>query len=1021
MVVVVREARERVDVAVGVVALEAGVEPEDLRDAEASCRMRLEVAPRRAPGFASGDSRHCRVVSATARAVHLDRAAFDHEARCRYAVAAEQARDEPRDLVVRVARVFLPQPLKSQLRSRSRPPLRDEDRAAVAQPDVVVAVVVEADIDAPAAARGRPARLVVADEQAHGLVARDRAPRTPRTRGAPARARRSTARRRRATPSRCRRAAPIRPASEAALAGGRIRYHRQPTNVPRTARSPNRCLRPRRSSAGSPRSRGNSVPTAAARKRALLDALGARPLATARQVRALPRAAVPLARVSGRRGGARGRSERVLAVRGAGRTSAVIVRRSRTRASPAPTSSIPSARPRRSGWRRRCPTRITIAWDRVDDTGRLGRPPAAAARGPPKCPGYDEPPDRRCRGVDAAPGRPGTPMPRSSSRDGRARGRHARARLDCTTSWICPIRVAAGAGTPRRTGARWAQRRVRVQPAPLDHCPAGPPPRGIRARPRVREVPPAGRRAADRTSRTRRWSRASATSTPSPAPIRRDVRIVEWEHGLQFACIGVRPGAPVPARGRVRVSHPAERRADRLRARERALRVVGDRLQRLRDVPRAARRRTSTRVCSRRCATLFGSDTFAIYPYQLGHENDEGLQSGAWWFYYKLGFRPREPSIAPLVGPRARRVLAARALPHAAGDAEAARGATRVPVARARARRRDRRAAARARGARGHGLPGGAIRATIGGAAPNVVLMKSRHPPGSPRWRRRPAGERMLGCGGRRSYRLSRRSTRGACGSRAVGHGHSRQRQPARARRRGAAHRSPSVAAGVAALGRSRTAYGTRRTAHGHGAGHKYANAQSAPRTLRPHPLSAPSVRTFRPHLPSAPSSAPSVRTLRPHLSSAPSVRTFRRPSSAPSVRTRAFHAIMQRVRCRSDLASRIQPRQACRTCDRRLSFHHRTHHRSWTRDTSAALGRARGDGHPLRRHVLARRLGVHARRGRQLPRHGARRPAPRPRPRRVHDDRHVGRRRLRERHRRADLQRRAAASCRRRGATRSA
>ena len=46
---------------------------------------------------------------------------------------------------------------------------------------------------------------------------------------------------------------------------------------------------------------------------------------------------------------------------------------------------------------------------------------------------------------------------------------------------------------------------------------------------------------------------------------------------------------------------------------------------------------------------MFGSDTFAIYPYQLGHENDEGLDSGAWWFYYKLGFRPREPRIAPLV------------------------------------------------------------------------------------------------------------------------------------------------------------------------------------------------------------------------------------------------------------------------------------------------------------------------------------------------------------------------------------
>ena len=39
---------------------------------------------------------------------------------------------------------------------------------------------------------------------------------------------------------------------------------------------------------------------------------------------------------------------------------------------------------------------------------------------------------------------------------------------------------------------------------------------------------------------------------------------------------------------------------------------------------------------------LFGVDTFTVYPYQLGHENDEGLRSGAWWFYQKLGFRPRE-------------------------------------------------------------------------------------------------------------------------------------------------------------------------------------------------------------------------------------------------------------------------------------------------------------------------------------------------------------------------------------------
>lgn len=38
---------------------------------------------------------------------------------------------------------------------------------------------------------------------------------------------------------------------------------------------------------------------------------------------------------------------------------------------------------------------------------------------------------------------------------------------------------------------------------------------------------------------------------------------------------------------------------------------------------------------------LFGAVSFSIEPYQLGKDNDEGLDSGAWWFYYKMGFRPR--------------------------------------------------------------------------------------------------------------------------------------------------------------------------------------------------------------------------------------------------------------------------------------------------------------------------------------------------------------------------------------------
>ena len=37
---------------------------------------------------------------------------------------------------------------------------------------------------------------------------------------------------------------------------------------------------------------------------------------------------------------------------------------------------------------------------------------------------------------------------------------------------------------------------------------------------------------------------------------------------------------------------------------------------------------------------MSGAESFSLDPYQLGKDNDEAIASGAWWFYYKLGFRP---------------------------------------------------------------------------------------------------------------------------------------------------------------------------------------------------------------------------------------------------------------------------------------------------------------------------------------------------------------------------------------------
>ncbi len=46
---------------------------------------------------------------------------------------------------------------------------------------------------------------------------------------------------------------------------------------------------------------------------------------------------------------------------------------------------------------------------------------------------------------------------------------------------------------------------------------------------------------------------------------------------------------------------------------------------------------------------LAGVTAFVLDPYQIGYENEEGIESGAFWFYRKLGFRPTKPEIMKLV------------------------------------------------------------------------------------------------------------------------------------------------------------------------------------------------------------------------------------------------------------------------------------------------------------------------------------------------------------------------------------
>ena len=44
----------------------------------------------------------------------------------------------------------------------------------------------------------------------------------------------------------------------------------------------------------------------------------------------------------------------------------------------------------------------------------------------------------------------------------------------------------------------------------------------------------------------------------------------------------------------------------------------------------------------------FKVEAFSIDPYQLGHENDEAIDSGAFWFYAKLGFHSTSRKIRKL-------------------------------------------------------------------------------------------------------------------------------------------------------------------------------------------------------------------------------------------------------------------------------------------------------------------------------------------------------------------------------------
>jgi len=60
-----------------------------------------------------------------------------------------------------------------------------------------------------------------------------------------------------------------------------------------------------------------------------------------------------------------------------------------------------------------------------------------------------------------------------------------------------------------------------------------------------------------------------------------------------------------------------------------------------------------------RClSALTGATTISVYPYQIGQNNDEAIDSGAFWFYRKLGFRSGDRALEQLAGREEQKIAA---------------------------------------------------------------------------------------------------------------------------------------------------------------------------------------------------------------------------------------------------------------------------------------------------------------------------------------------------------------------------
>lgn len=217
-----------------------------------------------------------------------------------------------------------------------------------------------------------------------------------------------------------------------------------------------------------------------------------------------------------------------------------------------------------------------------------------------------------------------------------------------------PFSLTGGPSTPSRTLAHFGDDPIVYQTRPLDR--KRPDLRRAIARPavKVKSLSAAQGRKIVSLAREAMVTRSRDLDVFANGDAR-DVRLVDCGDGLQFACIGVLPerrlllesvygfltlknGVPIGYVLTGTLFNSAE--------------VAYNVFETYRGAEAGY---VYGRVLSM-THHLFGADCFSVDPYQLGHQNAEGLGSGAWWFYYKFGFRARDAGVRRVAREELRRM-----------------------------------------------------------------------------------------------------------------------------------------------------------------------------------------------------------------------------------------------------------------------------------------------------------------------------------------------------------------------------